>query len=685
MSGIDDPARAAVVVVAIEDCGVFSGDALRGPVADAIRWFEWAEALKVPPERIRLFISPSPAGDKMLADWHARRCKEDVERHQARPRVGWTKATRDHIVNFLTSHNEAGLSGLQPSRDDKATLLIAWSGHGVVDDNSARHDRQLFFADGTPDMPMHLDVTKLSRMLNARYPNFGRRLLVIAACATAATRSFGTTDAFGDAESLGNLGDLVARGQQYTMAATVPGEVELFEQGPDGLARSRFLSRLFDRLGPPVAGCWPDFAAALERTKADFPDETPASWLWGDGISGFNDTGGEILGTARGTRLARALRRAGFEQDWALLESAYIAASPDRFGAAERLQHAGRSAFAVAALLERSPPAGDRHDPLRRMAFELLARTNLGSQALADWLRFDHVDDAEAHAEVAARKVRQQAPVPPRFLLIDGMPIDDDSGSIDAWLFTTPDAEPLPIVRDRGLFLIDRDHAWPEVLDEIIALAGTLSNRAAPLVIELAVPEFQLDTPGLEAQSLGAANHRLPLRRRYPVVRRLAERMRTLQDDRSRLRHAGWGSDVDEWCRVAGALWPRLNRSGLRLISLAPDALIDGDLTLAIEQEADGNCVHVADGWDGERLHAGAVLGLKIAGTPYACWATGAWCEDDARQLEASLADKRGEDIVVALHALQRQNKFDKHPFTRLVLLWDDPRRHPASYRLGTS
>lgn len=679
MNTIDDPSRAAVVVVAVERCNLFAGDSLRGPVADAIRWVEWAEAVGVPPERIRLFISAKPASNELLDAWRARRRREDEGKAVKRPDIRCSDATRDNIVNFLTGSDGSGLSELEPAAP--ATLLIAWSGHGVVDSHSENRDRQLFFEDAEPKFARHMSVSRLSSSINARSRKFERRLLVIAACATPAASSFRQRGSMGDPESLGDLGDIAVRGRQYTMAATLPGNAEVNPAGPDGIERSRFLTRLFEQLGAPVKGRWPDLVAALERTKAAFPQhEAPASWLWGDGTTELSTEGADVIGSERATRLARALRQSGLKPE--LMRSAFAAASPDKFGALARLHEAGQSPADLVALLEESPIAGDQHDPLRRMAFEAFARMPQGSAAVADWLRGDGVDDTEATARVA--ECRQPAPAP-RFLLIDGMPIDGVTDGIHAWLFTTPDARSLPVVRDDGQpFAIDADHRWPDVLAEIFDVALSMSEHPdAPLIVELAIPRPQLDTPGLEAQHLAEAGDELPLRERYLVVRRLAERMRTLQDGGSRQRQqAGWGTQVAAWRTVANALRPRLAQSGLRLIALAPSALVAGGFAEAMSQQVDGSCVHVDGGWDGERLCADAVRGLVRAATPYASWATGAWCPADATLLETSLAGKRGEDVLVALHAVQQQNG---HPSTRLVLLWDDPVRYPASHRLGIS
>ncbi len=180
------------------------------------------------------------------------------------------------------------------------------------------------------------------------------------------------------------------------------------------------------------------------------------------------------------------------------------------------------------------------------------------------------------------------------------------------------------------------------------------------------------------------AGDELPLRERFPVVRRLAERMRALQDSESRIRKELWGTAVVAWSNAANALRPRMRDSGLHLMSLAPSSLTPGGFKKAMSQAVNGSCVCIDGGLDGDRLSNEAVKALKQSATPYACWTTDAWCPADASLLEQALDGHRGDAILAALHDIQLEDNFASHPGSRLVLLWDDPARHPAPTPIRT-
>jgi hypothetical protein len=661
-----DPANAVVVIVAVERSAVFPDDPLRGPVADAIRLFDWAVAQHVPTARIRLFVSAKDESRSLLDDWQPRRGDAVC-----------TDATEAAIRNFLVG----GLDALAPPPGTGGLLVVAWSGHGVVDTRSPGRNRQLFYEDSRHDLLLHIDVTGLLASLGTqRLRGFDDQVLIVDACATFASASFGHRS-LGKATNLGSI-DAAGPSRQFVMAAASPGQVAETEADASGVVASRFMGRLVHRLVPEAGQRWPDFGAAFAATRQAFAGDpqTPMGWAWGAGAGALTVDPTEILGTARATRLLRALTDTGLDDD--ALRAAFQAALVPIVAASTHLRAAQEGPAAMVTLLAQSPPAATGiAPPLLRFAFEIVARADeVAASGVTEWLKAEGCNAASIHVEVARCRAAWRRDV--NFVLVVETPDGDEAASLEGWIFVGDPPQARPVVRpDDAPFVIDAAHPRDEVLGDFIGAAlAACPVPGAPLVLEFALTKERLDDP-LECTDFAEGIGTEKLRSRCLVVRRLAPRLRALQHPDGKGANR-WLTNIAAWLNNAAQMRQRLDTHGLRLVELDPEALIDQRLAMALAEHPTGSCVVIQAATEAGRLTPAARKAVESAALPFACWADGPWSAADATCLQDDLGDRLGQDTLLRLYELQRSHAFEHHPSTRLVLFWDDPRRQPPTTRL---
>lgn len=151
------PEHACAVLVGVEQCGVYADDPLVGPVRDAIGWYHWLVARGVPPARITMMLSPKPVSQPLVDAW--RQSWAGLPAH-AQPRL--LPATEAAFLDFISL--DSGLPALAAEHAD-GSLLLMWSGHGVIDQRDAGRSRRLFHADAHAQVPRNLEPVSLMKAL----------------------------------------------------------------------------------------------------------------------------------------------------------------------------------------------------------------------------------------------------------------------------------------------------------------------------------------------------------------------------------------------------------------------------------------------------------------------------------------------------------------------------------------
>jgi uncharacterized caspase-like protein len=151
-----DPASTFAIVVGVEKYDAGAAWNLTGPAADARRFTEWLVEQKVPPENIRVFISPLSTQSFPAA-------------------VSIAPATMNNIAEALRTT----LRGR-----NEELFFFFWGGHGIIDENSAR---RLFCCDATAEDKKNLDLNDLRLTLRSPYfrgSALKHQILIVDACAT---------------------------------------------------------------------------------------------------------------------------------------------------------------------------------------------------------------------------------------------------------------------------------------------------------------------------------------------------------------------------------------------------------------------------------------------------------------------------------------------------------------------
>lgn len=149
------PARTSAVVVGVESYEAGPDWDLDGPAEDAHRFAEWFLARGVPPERVRVLVSP---------------LDRDRAARQRRPYAV-------HPADQATVHREL----LRRIPGEEGDLLwVVWGGHGVVD---AEGHRRVFCADATADDRVNVDLDDaLAFFRSTAVPSFRSQIWLTDAC-----------------------------------------------------------------------------------------------------------------------------------------------------------------------------------------------------------------------------------------------------------------------------------------------------------------------------------------------------------------------------------------------------------------------------------------------------------------------------------------------------------------------
>ncbi|WP_329251149.1 caspase family protein [Streptomyces sp. NBC_01478] len=149
------PARTSAVVVGVESYEAGPDWDLDGPAEDAHRFAEWFLARGVPPERVRVLVSPLDRG----------------------PAAGEQRPYPVHHADQATVHREL----LRRIPGEEGDLLwVVWGGHGVVD---AEGHRRVFCADATADDRVNVDLDEaLAFFRSNAVPSFRSQIWLTDAC-----------------------------------------------------------------------------------------------------------------------------------------------------------------------------------------------------------------------------------------------------------------------------------------------------------------------------------------------------------------------------------------------------------------------------------------------------------------------------------------------------------------------
>lgn len=677
MKPTGDPAQACALIVGVEQCGVFPDDPLLGPVRDALQWFQWLVARGVPPRRIVLCVSAKPATQPLLDDWRQR---IDAELPPAeRPRL--LPPTEAALQDFIVSELPAMAAGLPA-----ATLLLVWSGHGVIDQREGSRTRRLFHADATALNARNIEPVSLMKALRTKpYAGFGQQLLVVDACAnyvigTARDRRMLRPTDFGDATGAPDV-------QQRVLLATAPGEVAATDAG--GAARESvalFSSRLLAALGDPPPGGWPDFQAAFRRVQQQFAEaddgrQTPVDWCYGIPDDMLDDSGVMLLPDARASqllRLAQALPEA-------LLAPAFYAALQPAEPTAAHLAAAQEGPAAMAWLLGQMPQAAGQPDALLRWALQLRSRLPVPAEQpeLLLWIKRQGQAEAAA-AYLAQAQAAQQAGAPGGslcFVLLTEEPgASAGTTVLHGWLFAGQPAQvralgngadPLEVLADGS----NRAGCLKALLDEATAAAQELGIELPDFIIEVALPVERIDDD-VEARPFGPRGRERAIGSRYPVVRRLADRLAALGHRRKSV-------EIVQWQKAALQLGQRFSTHGLRIVWMEPQGIREGLLASRLDAVPQGSCVGLSLAVPGRTLDEAIKYTLFDDDLPFACWADAAWSDADTPSFEADMGACSGPQALQKLFALRQADAAErKHPGSRLRLLWDDPARNPYAPQL---
>jgi hypothetical protein len=221
-----DPASTFAIVVGVEKYDAGAAWNLTGPAADARRFTEWLVEQKVPPENIRVFISPLSTQSFPAA-------------------VSIAPATMNNIAEALRTT----LRGR-----NEELFFFFWGGHGIIDENSAR---RLFCCDATAEDKKNLDLNDLRLTLRSPYfrgSALKHQILIVDACATFAQQMQWQFDLPSMRLSKG-IGVPPRGRKQFVMVGTRPGQAALnLDSEQSGIFSKELLSRLRSEANWP-----PDF------------------------------------------------------------------------------------------------------------------------------------------------------------------------------------------------------------------------------------------------------------------------------------------------------------------------------------------------------------------------------------------------------------------------------------------
>ncbi|WP_046114165.1 hypothetical protein [Aquincola tertiaricarbonis] len=675
------PDQACAVIVGVERCGVFPDDPLLGPVRDALAWADWLLARGVRPERIVLFLSAKPASQPLVDAWQQRMTATVPPDRQPRLLLQPTEAAFQTLVNTELPQLAATLHD--------ATLLLVWSGHGVIDQRDNERSRRLFHADATDLEPRNLEPLSLMKALRTRpYAGFAQQLLVVDACAnyvmtTARDRRLSRPSDF-------NAVTAEPRIQQRVLLATAPGQVAQSQAGlPARESVALFSSRLLQALGDPPAGSWPDFHQAFRTVQQAFAaadeQQTPVDWSYGQPDDALPDSGLQLLPEVRATQLLRIVQALPAQ----MLAPTFHAALPPAQPTPAHQAAADQGAVAMAWLLGQMPQAAGLPDALLRWALQLRCRLPVPTDhpELLLWIKRQGQQDA-AQAYLAQAQAAQQAAAAGAtlcFVLVAQAPgAAAGTTVLHGWLFagqpvqvlalggtSGEGAEPLAVQADGS----GRAEALKALLDEATTAAQSLGIELPDFIIEVALPLERIDDD-VEAHGFGPRGRERAIGSRYPVVRRLADRLAALG-------HRRRGTEIVQWQKAAMKLGERFSAHGLRIVWMEPQGIRDGLLASRLDAVPQGCCVGLSLAVPGRTLDEASKYTLYDDGLPFACWSDAAWSEADTACLEADLGACSGPQALLKLFALRQADAAQrKHPGSRLRLLWDDPARNPYAPQL---
>jgi hypothetical protein len=638
-------------------------------VNNALAAADWCLGRGVPPDRVKLFVSPKASSEAKLAAWQA-----------GHAGVAIADAREQTIQDFLVQTLPAlGRDGL---------LILFWSGHGLIDQRGAPA-RRIFYEDSSPQLARNLDLMELLQALRGRpYARFPRQVLILDTCAN---YSFGLRGGAGLLAPT-SLGRQPAAGSvlQWTALAASPGQLAANEvsAGADA-ARARFTARLLDELGARkekgqgrTAGePWPDFAAAFERTRASFDDtQTPVNWVHGAGDVGLNDNGVQPLSTSEATTLLAAVTR--LDPDDGEIAACAAAALGDAAGAARATTALRSGLVTTLELLAGSARPAVGPAPLHRFAQQLLRRAGAAgdTKPLAEWLR-RHADPAALDEYRRALDAEVARPADEIcFVLVDERS-DDVDGLVefDAFLFVGDESAPVRLQHAAGPAPAADATRRADVLAEIFACAyeeAAARGVTAPrFVVEVALPVERIDED-LAALSYVDGRGRLqPVAGRHAVVRRLSDRLRALARAGTPAGRRSLG-DLAAWRDLSRHLCERLRAAGVQVVWRAAGDPFDGSVVAELRQA--GSCLglEAADGRLGEAVKEG----FYAQGLPFACWTRSAWTAAEKRRFQS--------DVAAAARTAAPRHIFElgrdaRHPAARVAVLWDDPARDPYIDKLG--
>lgn len=679
MTPVGDPAQACALLVGVEQCGVFPDDPLLGPVRDALQWFDWLVARGVPPRRIVLCLSAKPASQPLVDEW--------LQRMQALPateRPRQLAPTEAALQDLIVTELPDLAAGVQ-----QATLLLVWSGHGVIDQREGTRTRRLFHADATALNARNLEPVSLMKALRTRpYAGFGQQLLVVDACAnyvvgTARDRRMLRSTDFGDAVGAPGV-------QQRVLLATAPGQVAATDAGTSARESvALFSSRLLAALGEPPAGQWPDFQAAFRSVQQAFAAaaatagvmQTPVDWCYGLPDDTLPDSAVQLLPDARATQLLGIVQALPDE----LVAPAFLAALPPARPTPAHQAAVQEGAAAMAWLLGEMPQAPGLPDALLRWALQLRCRLPVAADhpELLLWIKRQR-QEAAAQAYLQQAEAERQAGAAGRtlcFVLVAEEPgASAGTAVLHGWLFAGEPAQVRALGDGGAPITVQADGAnraacLKQLLDEAAAAAQALGIELPDFIIEVALPLERVDDD-VEARPFGPHGRERAIGSRYPVVRRLADRLAALGHRRKSL-------EILQWQKAALQLGQRFSAHGLRIVWMEPQGIRDGLLASRLDAAPQGSCVGLSLAVPGRTLDEAIKYTLFDDGLPFACWSDAAWNDADTACLEADLGACSGPQALLKLFALRQADAARRtHPGSRLRLLWDDPARNPYAPQL---
>ncbi|MEA3016312.1 MAG: hypothetical protein QOI38_1034 [Sphingomonadales bacterium] len=197
-SGAFDPSQTRAVVVGVESYAAGRSWDLNGPANDAVRFASFLVDHGVPPASIRCYLSALDRADK----------KTVLDRIPA-VCATWEEPTEAALTRYF-------YDDLMNEPCD--TLVIYWSGHGVVADREQRH--HLFTSDARKDTERNVNLTSLVASLRSkrRYPHIGRLVVFVDACANHVAQAYRGMPRHDFPSPSGNLRDA------YVFSAASAGE-----------------------------------------------------------------------------------------------------------------------------------------------------------------------------------------------------------------------------------------------------------------------------------------------------------------------------------------------------------------------------------------------------------------------------------------------------------------------------